>query len=208
MWPVYISLRRWYHKQFKDPFTVACDLGPYWHLFNQSEQLFPAKGLREAKRTARRWVREHRWGQARVLKGVVDYDNRKMAERFGGHHDRKGAMSEYTIGIDGLTEDEIIELAPTRIDARSLRRVSSGTLLRLRNICLVEQRYYQDAGHAARVSDRLDRIEREMANRGLRGWLDTPCERCGMRLRLELRGDELIGYCQCTDQVNNAWGSR
>jgi len=58
-----------YNYNFKDPFTVAHDLSPFYHQFNQREELKQFNGIIEAKRFCQNWVCKHPWGAARILEG-------------------------------------------------------------------------------------------------------------------------------------------
>lgn len=102
-------------------------------------------------------------------------------------------------GIQDLADDDVIALSPARIDHRSLRIMSNPALLRLRNILLIEQGYYQSYAHAGRLNGRLACAEAEMDRRGLAQWLETPCAACGQRVRnLREIGGDLMGECGCS----------
>jgi hypothetical protein len=62
-------MKQWFNKMFMAPFTVACDRGPYRTPFNEQEVLIHATGLFNARWVAKRWVRRHPNGQARILVG-------------------------------------------------------------------------------------------------------------------------------------------
>lgn len=59
-----------------EKYTVACDRSPFWGPHNDREELFHCVGKRVARRIAKRWVRQHTFGQARVLKGHHDWEKR------------------------------------------------------------------------------------------------------------------------------------
>jgi hypothetical protein len=63
------KIKKWYNKYFKEPFTVAYDLSPFWNPYNEREELKRVNGLFAARRFAKKWVREHGYGQARILEG-------------------------------------------------------------------------------------------------------------------------------------------
>ena len=66
-------MKKWFYKMFKDPYTVACDISPYWSPLNQQETLIHANGLIRARRIANAWCRNHSYGQARILEGHVNW---------------------------------------------------------------------------------------------------------------------------------------
>ena len=68
-----MHIKEWYYKIFKKPFTVACDIFPFYHPWNEREILFHVNGLYQARKTAKKWVRKHTSGQARILEGTVNW---------------------------------------------------------------------------------------------------------------------------------------
>lgn len=61
----------------EDKYTVACDKSPFWYPGNESEQLFHVVGRKAARKAARKWVREHPSGQARILEGWLQFPEGK-----------------------------------------------------------------------------------------------------------------------------------
>jgi len=77
---IYERLRRWYFGRYREEFTIACDRSPFWSPINEREELFHATGRAKARRIAKRWVREHPYGQARVLFGHVEWEKNDYRE--------------------------------------------------------------------------------------------------------------------------------
>ena len=71
---LFIHLRIWLrHLRDRRRYTLACDISPFPHPFNQEEQLFHMRGLNRAQSFAQHWVRRHPHGQARILKGWKEF---------------------------------------------------------------------------------------------------------------------------------------
>lgn len=60
--------KKWY-QWFQRKLTVACDISPFYHPYNEREQLFHKNGILEAKLFAKEWVAKHKSGQARIIYG-------------------------------------------------------------------------------------------------------------------------------------------
>lgn len=67
--------RKWY-KLFQRKLTVACDISPFYHSFNEREQLFHHNGILSAIKFSKKWVAKHPNGQARII-----YGHRKWKEK-------------------------------------------------------------------------------------------------------------------------------
>jgi membrane-anchored protein YejM (alkaline phosphatase superfamily) len=62
----------WFYMYFKAPLTVACDRAPFYYpLINEQEVLIHTKGLFAARSIAKRWVRKHPAGMARIIEGHI-----------------------------------------------------------------------------------------------------------------------------------------
>ncbi len=111
--------------------------------------------------------------------------------------------TQYTFGIDGLTQDAILKLLPTRIVKTHLKKMGNSELLTLRNILQATQSAYQCPCDAKLMSNRLTRVDNEMDRRGLTQWLHTRCPTCNELPDLQMGGDgELNGQCKCTEWLN------
>ena len=64
-----MEIRKWWNRLWKDPYTVAADVSPFWSPWNTHEQLFRFNGIVRAKFFMYRWVRKYPCGQARLLTG-------------------------------------------------------------------------------------------------------------------------------------------
>lgn len=78
---LFYEIRAWWRRQFHDPYTVACDLSPFWAPHNEREQLSHVKGLWRARALANRWVGAHYWGQARILEGHHEWPKKVEGAR-------------------------------------------------------------------------------------------------------------------------------
>lgn len=61
------------YKNFQRKLTVACDISPFYHPYNEREQLFHKNGFLSARRFAKKWVKDHPNGQARIIYGHVNW---------------------------------------------------------------------------------------------------------------------------------------
>jgi hypothetical protein len=68
------KIKNWYHLQFVKEFTIAADISPFYHWFNERERLFHIRGLLNAKCFCHKWVWKHPNGQARILEGNVSWN--------------------------------------------------------------------------------------------------------------------------------------
>jgi hypothetical protein len=71
-----VKIKKWFYKMFKDPFTVACDYSHFWSPINQQEILTHTNGLFKARRLAKDWCYNHSSGQARILEGHVNWEDK------------------------------------------------------------------------------------------------------------------------------------
>lgn len=68
----------WFYWSFEEPLTVACDKSPFYYpLINEQEVLIHTKGIIAARNIARRWIRKHPAGMARILEGHLQFEEEK-----------------------------------------------------------------------------------------------------------------------------------
>ena len=70
-------IKKWWYKNFKDPYTVACDICMFYGPNNKRERLERVNGLLNAKIFSAEWVRIHTNGQARILRGHHYWEDEK-----------------------------------------------------------------------------------------------------------------------------------
>ena len=70
-------IKKWWNKQFKEPYTVACDICMFRGPNNEREHLERVDGLFWAKIFSKDWIRKHVNGQARILQGHQYWEDEK-----------------------------------------------------------------------------------------------------------------------------------
>lgn len=69
------SIKAWWYRRYKEPFTVACDVSPFHNPRTDREELFHVFGLAAARALGRKWVEAHPYGQARFIPGHKYWEN-------------------------------------------------------------------------------------------------------------------------------------
>jgi hypothetical protein len=71
----------WYNKYFRNKYTLACDLSPFWGPHNEREQLFHYTGLLWTRHKAKDWCRIHPNGQSRIIPGWVFCTKKELKKK-------------------------------------------------------------------------------------------------------------------------------